>query len=289
MGMALGSLTAALAALPTGSSEAEFVDAVAAVRQRVPAEVVGAFDAAAGRLLAEVRLRSRLADRHRELLLRLTELDQELDSSRERQAVLGERSRIAQDLHDRAAQTNFLVVLKLDWVLARMPAESPLRPELERLKELAGEAAAQTREAIYALRAPEMVHGGVVGGIRSVVRSLKADGIEGSLSVAGMPVPLPQPVEEALFKLAQEAVNNARKHSRGSAVMVTLRYAPSAVTLVVQDNGVGLPPGAEHGVPGHFGLTGMQERVGALGGNLALLAGDEGGLIVRATLPIGKE
>lgn len=237
----------------------------------------------------EVRLRSRLAQRHRELLLRLTELDEALDSSRERQAVLGERTRIAQDLHDRAAQTNFLVVLKLDWVLAHLPLSSPLRSELERLKELAGDAAAQTREAIYALRAPELAEGGLVGGIRSLVRSLKADGIDGSLNVAGVPAPLPAAVEEALFKLAQEAVNNARKHSRGSAVMVTLRFASRAVTLVVQDNGVGLPPGAEGGVPGHFGLPGMQERVAALGGTLALVAGDEGGLIVRATIPIGKE
>jgi signal transduction histidine kinase len=163
-----------------------------------------------------------------------------------------------------------------------------MRPELDRLKELAGDAASQTREAIYALRAPEMVHEGVVGGIRSLLRGLKADGIEGSLSVSGVPGPLPAAVEDALFKLAQEAVSNARKHSEGSAVMVTLRFATEAVTLVVQDNGVGLPPGAEGGIPGHFGLPGMQERVAALGGTLRLLAGDEGGLIVRATIPIER-
>lgn len=254
----------------------------------------------AGRLLAEARVRAKLSqrmerlthrakeaeERHRNLTLRLTELRGELDTTQQRHVVLSERNRIAQDLHDRAAQTNFLVALKLDWALAHLAEEDPLRAELERLKELAAQAAAQTREAIYALRAPELVEGGLKGGLRRLLRAMEADGFVVNLTVTGIPVPLAPDIEDALFKIAQEALNNARKHSRGSALITALRFSPTTVTLVVQDDGVGLPDEALPERPGRFGLKGMQERVTALGGELQLLTGDEGGLIVRATIPM---
>jgi signal transduction histidine kinase len=271
-------------------------------------EVGGAGDAegaevlavVAGKLLDEARSRARLTqrveqlasrareaeERHRSLTLRMAELRGELDTTQQRHVVLSERNRIAQDLHDRAAQTNFLLALKLDWALAHLAPDDPMRAEMERLKELAAQAAAQTREAIYALRASEMAEGGLQGGLRRLVRSMEADGFTASLTVTGIPVTLPHEVEDALFKLAQEALNNARKHSRGSAVIVALRFSHTAVTLVVQDDGVGLPEGASAEMPGHLGLKGMRERVAALGGELHLMSGDEGGLIVRATIPL---
>ncbi len=253
----------------------------------------------AGRLIEEARARARLVqrterlarraremeERHRSLSLRLTELRGELDTTQQEHVVLSERNRIAQDLHDRAAQTNFLVALKLDWALAHLQEDSPLRGELERLKELAAQAAAQTREAIYALRAPEMADGGLMAGLRKLVRSMETDGFTANLTVTGAPVLLGTEVEDALFKLVQEALNNARKHSRGTAVMVAVRFTPGHVALVVQDDGVGMP---ETVPEGRLGLRGMRERVIALNGQFAVLGGDEGGLIVRATIPIGK-
>ncbi|MFZ5816955.1 MAG: sensor histidine kinase [Bacillota bacterium] len=258
------------------------------------------FAAVAGRLLEEVRQRCRLSqrierlsrrsreaeERHRNLTLRLAELRGELDTTQQQHVVLSERNRIAQDLHDRAAQTNFLLSLKLDWALAHLADEDPLRPELERLKELAAQAAAQTREAIYALRASEMAEGGLVGGLRRLVRSMKDDGFVANLTVTGIPVPLTLEVEDALFKLAQEALNNTRKHSRGSAVIVALRFAPTLVTLVVEDDGVGLSGGELIELPGRLGVKGMRERVASLGGEFELMNGDEDGLIVRATIPL---
>ncbi len=267
-----------------------------------PPGAVEALAAAAGRVLLEIRTRTRLArrvealtrrvrdaeERHRSLTLRLEELKGELDTSQYRHAVLNERNRIAQDLHDRAAQTNFLLALKLDWLQSRLEPDSPLRDEVERLKELASEAAAQTREAIYALRAPELAEGGLLGGLRRLVRTMEQDGLKAELSVSGPPTSFPPEVEDALFKVAQEALNNARKHSRGSAVMMALRCQPDAVTLVVQDNGIGIDRRDEAPPPGRFGLRGMRERVEALGGDLALISGDEGGLIVRARIPLKR-
>lgn len=261
---------------------------------------VRALAVTARKLLEEGRLRSRLTqrnerlarrsreaeERHRNLTLRLAELRGELDTTQQNHVVLSERNRIAQDLHDRAAQTNFLLALKLDWALAHLAPHDPLHTEMERLKDLAAQAAAQTREAIYALRASELAEGGLQGGLRRLVRSMEADGFTASLTVTGIPVPFSPEAEDALFKLAQEALNNARKHSRGSAVIVALRFTPAVVTLVVQDDGIGLPDKGSEEVPGRLGLKGMRERMAALGGELHLLSGDEGGLIVRATIPL---
>lgn len=254
----------------------------------------------ARKLLEEGRLRARLTqrnerlarrsreaeERHRNLTLRLAELRGELDTTQQNHVVLSERNRIAQDLHDRAAQTNFLLSLKLDWVLAHLASEDPLQAEMERLKDLAAQAAAQTREAIYALRASELADGGLQGGLRRLLRTMEVDGFTASLTVTGIPFPVSPEAEDALFKLAQEALNNVRKHSRGSAVIVALRFTPVAVTLVVQDDGIGLPHKGTEEVPGRLGLKGMRERMAALGGELHLLSGDEGGLIVRATIPL---
>lgn len=254
---------------------------------------VAPFSAVVRRMLAEGAEREALAARlaaaeanYRQLSRRLSELRGELDTSQQRHAVFSERNRIAQDLHDRAAQTNFLMALKLDWLLERLPPDSPMRGDLAQLKELAGQAAAQTREAIYALRAPELQESGLPGGLKRLVRSMQEQGLEASFSASGVGVPLPPAIEDALFKVAQEAVNNARNHSRGTAVIVSLRFARSQVTLVVQDNGVGLARGTG-AKPGRFGLSGMRERIAAIGGTLELISGDECGLIVRAVVPLG--
>ncbi|WP_043714331.1 sensor histidine kinase [Symbiobacterium thermophilum] len=264
------------------------------------AEGLALLGAVAGKLLEAAQERARLAqraeraerrareavERYRSQTERLAALRGELSEAQQRQLLLSERNRIAQDLHDRAAQTAYLVALKLDWLLGDLPPADPLREELERLRGLAAEAAAQTREAIFALRAPELSEGGLHGGLRRLLREAERDGFTTRLTVAGRPRALPAEVEDALFKVGQEALTNARKHSGGSAVMVALRYEPAAVTLVVQDNGAGIKNRTDIEKPGRFGVRGMRERVARLGGRLELVDGDEGGLLVRASVPL---
>ena len=108
-------------------------------------------------------------ERYRSQTERLAALRSELDEAQQRHLLLSERNRIAQDLHDRAAQTSYLLALKLDWLIGDLEPADPLREELERLKGLAAEAAAQTREAIFALRAPELSEGGLQGGLRRLL------------------------------------------------------------------------------------------------------------------------
>ena len=154
------------------------------------AAAVRLLGAVGGRLLEAAAERARLAqkaeraarrarealEQYRSQTRRLAELRGELDDAEQRHLVLTERNRIAQDLHDRAAQTSFLLALKLDWLMGDLEPGDPLRGELERLKELAAEAAAQTREAIYALRASELAEGGLQGGLRRLLAAAEGDG-----------------------------------------------------------------------------------------------------------------
>lgn len=258
-----------------------------------------AFAIVVERLLGEARQRTRLTQRIEELTDRdsaaerryhdlvtgMQELDRELDSAGRRQLVVSERHRIAQDLHDRAAQTFFLINLKANWLLSQLEQDWPFRHEVDRLQELSGQGSDQVREAIYALRASELKEAGLPGALHRLVRDLEGEGMAASLTVTGLSTPLSAEVEEALFKVALEAVTNVRKHSRASSVVIALRFTPCRVTLAVQDDGQGLPDDRIGTDSKRLGLQGMHERVTRMGGELALVAGDDGGLIVRAAIP----
>jgi signal transduction histidine kinase len=260
---------------------------------------INAFASVVGRLLCEARQRTRLTERveeltdresaaerrYHDLVVRMQELDRELDSAGRRQLVVGERHRIAQDLHDRAAQTFFLINLKANWLLSQVEWDWPLRHELDRLQELSGQGSDQVREAIYALRASELKEAGLPGALHRLVRDLEGEGMAASLTVTGLATPLASDVEDALYKIALEAVTNVRKHSRASSVVLALRFTPGLVTLAVQDDGQGLPDDRIEPDSKQLGLQGMRKRVKGVGGELALMPGDDGGLIVRATIP----
>ncbi|MPZ99836.1 MAG: hypothetical protein GEU80_10970 [Dehalococcoidia bacterium] len=99
--------------------------------------------------------------------------------------------------------------------------------------------------------------------------------------VAGEPRDLPVPVEVTAFRVLQEALTNVVKHSRAHSAQVTVGYEADGVSLQVADDGRGTPPGAGEG----FGMTGMRERIDALGGRFEAVAASPSGFVVRAWLP----
>ena len=100
---------------------------------------------------------------------------------------------------------------------------------------------------------------------------------------------LPKRIASALFTIAQEALSNVRRHARATIVIVTVQITTEQAMLVVQDNGVGLSPQVLQTYRGnttHLGLKGMCNRLEELGGQFVLLNGEEGGLIVKAVVPL---
>ncbi|MEV0585530.1 histidine kinase [Nonomuraea sp. NPDC050310] len=104
-----------------------------------------------------------------------------------------------------------------------------------------------------------------------------------SLDVRGEPRPLPPAVDLTVYRVVQEALTNTMRHAAATSASVRLDYADGSVTVQVDDDGAG-----GHSPPGH-GLTGMAERVNAVGGRLSTGTRPGGGFRVTARLPVGEE
>jgi signal transduction histidine kinase len=251
----------------------------------------------AARLEDEVRERTAELERRNQELSKfatdLQTLHHELTEAQKRQMLADERSRIAQELHDRVQQTLFTIGLKADWALEQLPPNSPLERPLRTIKQLASLGTAQVREAIFALSSsePQGQDGGLISRLHALIHDLResAVGVEMDLVVAEWAAAPPAAVENALFSVAREALSNVLRHAQATTVVVTVQVTREQAVLVVQDNGVGLAPeileSYRHN-PAHLGLRGMQQRVSDCGGRLLLVNGEEGGLIVKAVIPL---
>jgi signal transduction histidine kinase len=248
----------------------------------------------AAELEREVRERTAELERRNQELSRfatdLQTLHHELTEAQKRQMLADERSRIAQELHDRVQQTLFTIGLKADWVMEQLPSHSNLAHPLRTIKQLASLGTAQVRDAIFALSSTELQDGGLVSMLYTLIQNLReSSSLEVDLVVAEWAYPLPSHIENTLFTIAQEALSNARRHAQATIVIVTVQVNSEQAMLVVQDNGVGLSPQVFQTYRNntmHLGLKGMHHRVEELGGQFLLMNGEEGGLVVKAVIPL---
>lgn len=199
----------------------------------------------------------------------------EILSQRERLAVAEERTRLARDFHDGLAQQLAGVVLRLEHLSlggVSLPAE--VSAEVQQAREEARRALREIRRCIYDLRPVPLQETSFVPALRRLANDLGRDRqVEVSFEVIGEPTRLKPEIEDALFQIATEALNNILKHSKASRVQLDLRFSPQAVRLIVQDNGIGfeLLPALQGAKPGErVGIIGMHERVKALDGRFVI-------------------
>jgi signal transduction histidine kinase len=204
--------------------------------------------------------------------------------------LIEERSRIAQELHDRVQQTLFTIGLKANWMKDQLAQSSPLLPALNTIQQLASLGTVQVRDAIFALSSAELAEGGLVKRLQSFVNDLRENSaIEADLVIAEWATTPAVPIEQTLLTVAQEALSNVRRHAHATTVIVTVRITPEQSILVVQDNGIGLPLQTLHNYAHdsvHLGLKGMQHRIEESGGQFVLVNGEEGGLVVKVMIPL---
>ena len=209
------------------------------------------------------------------------------------QAVALERLRLARELHDAVAHHVSLMGVQASAARALIevdPARSATA--LVQVEDSARQAIAELQGILGTLREPGAVSDADAVGSLDVSRlpDLVADACAGGLpttfQVVGTPVPLPPLVALNLYRIAQEALTNARKHAGPHATAdVRLRYLPDAVELEVSDDGVGVRRGSPNGGSG-LGLIGMRERVQADGGTVLAAPRSRGGFLVRASVPL---
>lgn len=231
---------------------------------------------------------ARLYERQQAMIADLQSLHARLDAAKMEAMLNQERNRIAEELHDRVAQIMFSIGMGATWCLEHS-APGEVTQALEQLKELAGRGTAEIRRAVYNLAADAPPPRGLVDRLRDAVATFDSTSdLQVDLIVAGRPHHLPDDVEEALHRIVLEALTNVQRHGGASAAIVSLDFEPEQVTLVVQDNGRGVPPHILAGQgerSGHFGLKGMQRRIEAVGGAFTLHNGEDGGLVIRVAAP----
>ncbi len=196
----------------------------------------------------------------------MAERIQTLMQSQQALAALQERNRLARELHDTVKQQSFATLMQVRAARNRM-AQDPAgaAQHLGEAEQLIKTSQQELGRLIAELRPAALDEQGLAGALRAYVETWAEHAhIPAEVRVQNERV-LPLEAEQALYRVAQEALANAARHSRASAVTVRLAYAPDRVTLDVADNGVGFDvraPGAG------FGLESMRQRLAALDGTL---------------------
>jgi signal transduction histidine kinase len=202
-------------------------------------------------------------------------------------AVVAERERLARELHDSVTQSLYSLTLLAE-ASQRMVGAGDLEPVREytaRLGEIAQQALREMRLLVYQLRPLVLRREGLVGALQQRLDAVeKRAGVDARLLVEG-PIELPVDVEDGLYRIAQEALNNALKHAVPTSVTVRISTNGEWVTLEVSDDGRGFDP-ERVSDEGGMGLVNMLGRAERLGGELALLSAPGEGTTVRVSLEV---
>jgi two-component system, NarL family, sensor kinase len=203
--------------------------------------------------------------------------------------VMEERNRLAREIHDTIAQGLTGIVLQLeaaDHLMEGNPARARMR--LQKATAPARSSLQEARRSVWNLRPTPLEQRTLVEAVRQELNSLSEEtGIQGILDTEQAPDALAAEMENGLFRIAQEALNNVRKHSGASQVHVRLAQVESSVELDVRDDGVGFDSQARHtsGQQGGFGLLGLRERARILGGSLRIESSPGEGTLVSVHVP----
>ncbi|MFC9227350.1 GAF domain-containing sensor histidine kinase [Streptomyces hygroscopicus] len=202
--------------------------------------------------------------------------------------IAGERARLAHELHDAVSQKLFSLRLTAQAATAlvdRDPARA--KDELQQIALLAAEAADELRSAVVELRPAALDEDGLVATLRTQVQVLdRAHSARVTFASHGVRA-LPAAQEEALLRVAQEALHNALRHADARQVDVTLTRHGQGTRLRVVDDGRGFDPSAVRRAGRHLGLVSMRDRAGGVGGGLTVESAPGKGTAIEMEVPGG--
>jgi signal transduction histidine kinase len=200
-----------------------------------------------------------------------------------------ERARIARELHDETSQT--LTAFSLHLAALRQSARTPgMREKLDLLQTLSRQISLDIYRLVRDLRPAQLDDLGLPSALSYLAsENEKRVGMNVSLQVVGDRRRLPSIIETVLFRVAQEALTNASRHSGSKRASLILEYKPDRIHLAVQDEGKGFDPNSDMALKG-LGLMGMRERAKTIGGSLEISSGPGIGTQVEIIVPTnGKE
>ncbi|MEV7470222.1 GAF domain-containing sensor histidine kinase [Streptomyces kronopolitis] len=202
--------------------------------------------------------------------------------------IAGERARLAHELHDAVAQKLFSLRLTAQAATAlvdRDPARA--KDELHQVAALAAEAADELRAAVVELRPAALDEDGLIATLRSQVQVLDRAHSAHVTFTAHSVRALPAAQEEAVLRVAQEALHNALRHSGAGRVEVTVTRSGPGALLRIADDGCGFDPALVRRAGRHLGLVSMHDRAGGVGGRLTVESEPGKGTAVEMEVPGG--
>jgi signal transduction histidine kinase len=220
---------------------------------------------------AHDQLETRVEERTREWKV---EMSARKEAEIQYKAILTERTRLAQELHDTLLQGFTGVGLKLDAVTSSLPPSlSATKEQIQKILKQSDEYLSEARRSVWQLRSPALQnHEDFPGALKKVSeRALQGTAISLRFTTRGIESELDPGIEDNFLRICEEAVTNAVRHANPTEVEVALECTSGELRLKIRDNGRGFDTsGSDSKKDGHFGLLGIRERTKRLGGILSL-------------------
>jgi signal transduction histidine kinase len=198
-----------------------------------------------------------------------------------------ERTRIARELHDDIGQRLALLTIELEQLRQKFPdLPAELLHRIGDLRNHSSGIATDVQSLSHELHSSKLEYLGIVMAMKGFCKELSEQhNVEIAFAHDGIPRTLPQEISLCLFRVLQEALHNAVKHSAARHIEVEVRGATDAIALTVRDSGVGFDPEATMNNRG-LGLVSMQERVGLVRGEISITSKPTGGTEIRVRVPV---
>lgn len=200
-----------------------------------------------------------------------------------------EKRRFSHELYNELGQCLSVLKLDLDWLEQTLHAGGRASPGIERIsnmQSLLDNAILRTRAIASDLRPPLLDDFGLLAAVRWIAQAFeKRTGVRCDVDCDTEAIAGGDAVDSAVYRVVQECLLNVERHAHASHVQVSMHTDGCRLEVLVQDNGAGMPSGAER-KPGCIGLVAMQERIYTLGGNMDIYSSAKGGSTIHVSLPI---
>jgi signal transduction histidine kinase len=231
-------------------------------------------------------LEERVIERTEQLKFQITARK---ESEVQSKAVLAERTRLAQELHDTLEQSLTGIALQME-TSAKLFQKNPpgAKDHLDLARNLMSQSQVEVRRSIWDLRCRALEQFDLPGALKLSSRQIiDGTGIQLEVVARGRVRPLPEIVEDNLLRIGQEAITNIIKHSEATLAHIDLDYGAQNIVLRIEDNGKGFNP-EDHIGPheGHFGLLGVSERTKRLGGRVSVTSAPGKGTTLCVEIPL---
>jgi signal transduction histidine kinase len=196
-----------------------------------------------------------------------------------------ERRRLRRDLHDGLGASLASISLSMDTLVFQNGVDLAVKNRLLELQENLRKAIAGIRQLVYNLRPPALDELGLIFALDELCRQYEGSSIKVSLEASEIDFPLHAAIEVAAYRIVQEAVTNAGKHSKGSYCKVTLGLEDTSLIITIADDGVGFHDNWKNGI----GLHSMKERAEEVDGQFIIKNNSDEGTTIEVRLPLWTE